>query len=245
MSTTSPPTSGSSHAVPSSVSSVPPSQLDNERQLAEARAVLLATMNNVGSRFDPDLQERSRNLHANTAVISKQETNLMTATKKLAKETDKLKIVADKGLKTLKDAGNLQNFSEVLDRDLLILEETMRLVRDGYESSLSGSESSWESCRICRIEGREERIVLCDGNKDGERCNGPFHTDCLGLKDMPKGPWYCPECRAQNAAARRHLVGDNQHIEAVEDVQMSGLDEPANSRTYGPAAIQQQNGTWT
>lgn len=208
--------------------------------------MLQATMHNIGSRLDSDLQDRAKTLHANDAVISKQEANLISATKKLTKDTDKLKIVADKGLKALKDAGNLHNFSEVLDRDLLILEETLRLVREGDESSVGESEGDWESCRVCRVEGKEDRIVLCDGNRDGERCDGPFHVECLGLKEMPKGPWYCSGCRAQNAAARRDLGVNVEERDLEGDVEMGGMEELVHdSRFDTPAAVQQKNGAWS
>ena len=42
----------------------------------------------------------------------------------------------------IKELGNVQNWAEVLERDFLVLEETMRLVREG-----SGSDG--ESCSEC------------------------------------------------------------------------------------------------
>ncbi|KAL6578686.1 hypothetical protein OROMI_008902 [Orobanche minor] len=43
-------------------------------------------------------------------------------------------------------------------------------------------------CSICRYGGD---IVLCD------RCPSSFHTQCIGLKDVPDGDWFCPSCCCQ------------------------------------------------
>lgn len=216
-------------------------------------------MTNIGSRLDHDLQTRAQTLHANSAALAKQEKNLLTATKKLEKEVDGLKKVADMGLKELKAVGNLGNFAEVVERDMKILEETLRLVREGDDDSQSGSEGDWEPCRVCGNEGGEEKIVLCDGIRRGqvggdgmeeERCDGPFHYDCLGLKELPKGPWYCSDCRALNTAVRRTLeritsVVGNEGSHG--DVEMGGMDENERDdlRLDTPAAFQRQDGTWS
>jgi inhibitor of growth protein 3 len=37
---------------------------------------------------------------------------------------------------------------------------------------------------------------------DGENCPTEwFHLECVGLKESPKGLWFCPDCQAANAAA--------------------------------------------
>lgn len=46
---------------------------------------------------------------------------------------------------------------------------------------------------VCRktIEGSE--LIGCDN----EACvTGWFHLDCMGIKKVPKGAWYCPNCAA-------------------------------------------------
>ena len=113
---------------------------DKTRQVAEARSALEASMNNIGSSLDSDLKSRAVNLHSNSAALDKQQKALVKETTKLKKETDKLKKVADQGMKDIKEIGDVQNWAEVLERDFLVLEETLRLAREG---SSSGSESEW------------------------------------------------------------------------------------------------------
>ncbi|KAF8466613.1 hypothetical protein BDZ91DRAFT_848752 [Kalaharituber pfeilii] len=43
-------------------------------------------------------------------------------------------------------------------------------------------------CLLCNEPDHEEVMLLCDG------CDGPFHTYCCGLNDIPQGVWYCPLC---------------------------------------------------
>ncbi|KAM7259224.1 hypothetical protein ACFE04_014965 [Oxalis oulophora] len=40
-------------------------------------------------------------------------------------------------------------------------------------------------CSICFYGGE---LLLCD------QCPSSFHQDCLGLKDIPDGDWFCPSC---------------------------------------------------
>nr|XP_043622954.1 uncharacterized protein LOC122594582 isoform X2 [Erigeron canadensis] len=40
-------------------------------------------------------------------------------------------------------------------------------------------------CSVCHYGGE---LVLCD------QCPSSFHTDCLGLKEVPEGDWFCPSC---------------------------------------------------
>ncbi|KAI3865606.1 hypothetical protein MKX03_036876 [Papaver bracteatum] len=41
-------------------------------------------------------------------------------------------------------------------------------------------------CSICHYGGT---LVLCD------QCPSSFHMDCLGVKDLPDGKWFCPSCQ--------------------------------------------------
>ena len=43
-------------------------------------------------------------------------------------------------------------------------------------------------CLLCNEPDHEEVMLLCDG------CDGPFHTYCCGLDEVPQGVWYCPLC---------------------------------------------------
>jgi len=95
---------------------------------AAARAAVQASLASVGSTYDADLKQRVADLHANSQAIAKQEKELIKATAALNKESAKWAKMADKTTKQLNEFGDVQNWAEVLERDLLVLEETMRLV---------------------------------------------------------------------------------------------------------------------
>jgi hypothetical protein len=97
-------------------------------------------MTNIGNQHFSALQSRAQNLHANTAQLDKQQKDVLKATEGLKKETEKLKKWADEGQRMVKELGNVQNWAEMLERDFLVLGETIRLANEG-----SGSGSEWET----------------------------------------------------------------------------------------------------
>ena len=146
----------SSSSNPNHVSPSLPSEPSPEarRQVAEARAVLEASMSNIGSSLDTQLRSRAQNLHANSAQLDKQQKDLVKATEGLKKENDKLKKVAEEGAKRVKELGNVQNWAEMLERDFLVLEETLRLVNQ----SDSDSAGSWDTDESGSVTDDEERL---------------------------------------------------------------------------------------
>jgi hypothetical protein len=101
---------------------------------------LEASMINIGSSLDSSLRSRAQNLHDNSKQLEKQQKDVVKATEALRKETEKLKKVADEGMRKVKELGNVQNWAEMLERDFLVLSETLRLVEKG-----SDEESDWET----------------------------------------------------------------------------------------------------
>ncbi|RDL40165.1 uncharacterized protein BP5553_00144 [Venustampulla echinocandica] len=134
---------------------------ESARQIAEARAVLEASMSNIGASLDTSLRSRATTLHANSAQLEKQQKDVVKETAKLRKETDKLKKAADEGARKVKELGNVQNWAEMLERDFLVLEETLRLAEQGSDSD------SWESDSGSEGSGRSSRRGSVDG--DGKR----------------------------------------------------------------------------
>lgn len=65
----------------------------------------------------------------------------------LRREDDRLLAVLEQGSRRVKELGDVQNWAERLERDFLVLEETVRLVERGQRRrrrvSGSGSEGSW------------------------------------------------------------------------------------------------------
>ena len=99
------------------------------QQTAEARAAFTASLLSAGtSTVQSDLQTRATDLHANTAAIDRQEQELLKQTKNLGKESDKWQKVVDDGARGVKETGDVQNWAEMLERDLCVLEDTMAMV---------------------------------------------------------------------------------------------------------------------
>lgn len=115
------------------------------QRTAEAKAAFTASLNSVGSSLDADLQSRARNIHANSKALSKQEQGLNKEIKKLAKENDQLQKVAEKTKSDLKEFDSLQNFEAGLEadleRDLMLIEETLRIVEEDDWSEADDQEA--------------------------------------------------------------------------------------------------------
>jgi hypothetical protein len=129
-------------------------------------------MSNIGSSLDHNLKTRAQTLHANAAQLTKQEKDVRRETEGLRKETAKLGKVVAEGQRKVKELGNVQNWAEMLERDFLVVEETLRLVRNGNRPREGGSGdyegSDWESS------GSE---WSASGDLDGERDDSSIEGD--------------------------------------------------------------------
>ncbi|KAF2762307.1 hypothetical protein EJ05DRAFT_204819 [Pseudovirgaria hyperparasitica] len=115
-------------------------QNEPEQRTAEARAAVTASLNSIGTSLDSKMKTRASDLHANAAGISKQETELAKQTTALAKERLQWQKLADTSTKKLNEIGDTQNWAETIERDLLVIEETLRLVEGKVvEDSASGT----------------------------------------------------------------------------------------------------------
>lgn len=45
---------------------------------------------------------------------------------------------------------------------------------------------------ICRKEDDGRKMIECDSRKCAVQW---FHLQCMGIKKVPKGKWYCPNCQ--------------------------------------------------
>lgn len=155
------------------ISPTNPSHLPTESQqaqIAQARTALVAS---IGNALDTELQTRASLLHANQAAIEKQERDVERALRELRKEDDKLMKVLNDGSRKVKELGDVQNWAERLERDFLVLEETMRLVDRGQRrrGSGSGSESgSWSGSESGSgsWSGSERGSVVGDEDEEGD-----------------------------------------------------------------------------
>lgn len=133
--------------------------------------------------LDSELQWRASTLHANAAVLTKQANDVQRATDGLRREREKLEREADLAVKRFKEIGNVQNWAEVIERDFLVLEETVRLANGGDDDdedrSTSGGSCSCSECGNGDLSGDEaDRMDL-----DGVKSNGK------DAADPKKGAW--------------------------------------------------------
>lgn len=105
-----------------------PTAEDTALRQSEARAAVTASLSAVGVSLDNEMRTRTADLHANSAAISKQEAELGKQTAALAKESAQWEKLLGGGTKKLNEVGDIQNWAEMIERDLLVLEETARLV---------------------------------------------------------------------------------------------------------------------
>lgn len=178
-------TSTTSPSLPSPETSHSP---ETTRQIAEARAALEASILNIGSSLDSSLKSRASNLHSNSTALEKQQKDLVKQTDGLRKETDKLKKLADEGGKKVKELGNVQNWAEMLERDFLLLEETIRLANEG------DSESEWDTESSVSLSDREEEGRLrahpeseVKSQESKERKDHEGDTEMDGTEVVDKG----------------------------------------------------------
>ena len=97
------------------------------RRQSEARQAVVATLDTIGTSLTQESQLRAKDLHANSAAITKQQKDLEKQTAKLTKQTAQWDKALTKSTKQLNEIGDLQNWAEVLERDLLVLERTVEL----------------------------------------------------------------------------------------------------------------------
>ena len=146
----------------------PPPPADPQRT-AEARAAFTAHLTSIGNTHISSLEGRVSDIHNNSSAISKQEADVVKQTKKLAVEAKKHQKVADDAAEKLKELGDIQNWAEVLERDLLVLEETMRMGEageDGWETEEDGVEAEADLAKATTIQqhGKDKQKDVSGGH---------------------------------------------------------------------------------
>ncbi|KXT06519.1 hypothetical protein AC578_6092 [Pseudocercospora eumusae] len=116
---------------------------DSSKAQEEARAAVLASLESAGSNYDTQFQRRAKDIHANARNIAKQEAEVKKQATTLARESAKWQKELDQATKGVKEFGDVQNWAEMMERDLLVLEETLRLVEGGDSIESASGGSSW------------------------------------------------------------------------------------------------------
>lgn len=122
---------------------------EQQQRTAEAKTAFTASLLSVGANHDAELRSRAKTLHENTNILSKQEADVARTTADLGKQNEQWEKVTDKARDGLKEIGDVQNWAEVIERDLLVLEETVRMVeeggRDGHGEGSAGEQRSGDA----------------------------------------------------------------------------------------------------
>ncbi|EEH36281.1 hypothetical protein PAAG_00604 [Paracoccidioides lutzii Pb01] len=105
------------------------------QETAEAKIAFTASLTSVGTNLDADLRQRAQALHNNDGVIKKQEEKLRKTIQDLEKQSRELEKLADQGREGLKEVGDLQNWAELIEQDILIVEESLCLADEEDEKN--------------------------------------------------------------------------------------------------------------
>lgn len=160
---------------PSLLTSVPPPP--DPQRTAEARAAFTTHLSAIGNSHLSSLSTRAADISSNSDAISKQEDILSKNTAKLEKESRKHEKIADNASKKLKELGDVQNWAEVLERDLRVVEEALDRgeTGSGWVTEEEGDDDEGE---ILLEDGEVERNGELDGKGKGkeEEADGPEAT---------------------------------------------------------------------
>ncbi|CAL5868158.1 uncharacterized protein PFLUO_LOCUS2382 [Penicillium psychrofluorescens] len=194
MSTDQQPTSSTppanTHTVPD-INSQPQPQPDSStsqdhQQKEEALAAFTATLHSVGTTLELPLRSRAALIESNAAALERQEAELAGHTAQLAKQNEQWAGLAEDARKGLKEIGDVQNWAELIERDLLVLEEMVDVV----ERRQDEEDEEDEEMEMEMETGSEH------GHGDGERRVNGINTmvaheeDPKKRKDERKRGWW-------------------------------------------------------
>ncbi|KAI5799848.1 GCN5-like 1 [Geopyxis carbonaria] len=108
---------------------------DRYRRADEARQTLNQELHQLGSSVDMELRDRITTIHGNAAALDNQSKMLHNKTNQLAKTTKQWGGMADSARGKLKEIGDIQNWAEMIEHDLLLIEETLRIVHEEDDGS--------------------------------------------------------------------------------------------------------------
>ncbi|KAJ5084020.1 hypothetical protein NUU61_008599 [Penicillium alfredii] len=115
-----------------------PNSTTTDQQTKEAHAAFTATLHSVGANLEAPLRDRATTIQSNAAALERQETELAETTQRLARQNQQWTGLADETRDGLKEIGDVQNWAEMIERDLLVLEEMMGDVEGQESESVNG-----------------------------------------------------------------------------------------------------------
>lgn len=68
---------------------------------------------------------------------------------------------------------------------------------------------NWEcmeckKCMTCQDPKDEDKMLFCD------LCDRGYHTDCVGLAEVPSGRWHCGDCASCKSCSAKNSFGDQE-----------------------------------
>ncbi|KAL3259297.1 hypothetical protein CAN33_008845 [Aspergillus niger] len=106
---------------------------EKSKETLEAKSAFSATLLNIGGTHASPLVERAHTITENASALEKQQAELESHTAALAKQNESWDKLAGEARDGLKEIGDVQNWAEVVERELLVLEQTLHTsaVEDG------------------------------------------------------------------------------------------------------------------
>ncbi|KAL4754726.1 hypothetical protein BDW72DRAFT_166070 [Aspergillus terricola var. indicus] len=98
-----------------------------------ATSAFTASLHSLGQNYTSALVDRAQNLHSNSQALKNQEAQLARHTESLRKQNDAWEKVADEGRNALKEIGDVQNWAEMIERDLLVVEDVVGILERELE----------------------------------------------------------------------------------------------------------------
>ncbi|KAJ5550494.1 GCN5-like 1 [Penicillium sp. DV-2018c] len=164
---------------PNSTTNQDPTEATDDQRQKEALAAFTATLRSVGANLEAPLRDRAANIQANAVALERQEAELAENTQRLARQKHEWVGLADEAREGLKEIGDVQNWAEMIECDLLALEDMMENVERSHRDY--GSDDD---------QGRRYEGTGLDGDIVSVGLNGRVDTDADGKKpDQPAKSW--------------------------------------------------------
>ncbi|MCL7049957.1 hypothetical protein MKW94_005870 [Papaver nudicaule] len=103
----------------------------------------------------------------------------------------------------------LQDGRSLLDCQKQLQESNLNHIAVEPGERVKGDPSDNKNDYICSICHYGGTLVLCD------QCPSSFHLDCLGIKDLPDGKWFCPSCQC-GICGEGELEGHSEQLAEKE-----------------------------
>lgn len=150
-----------------------------DHQKQEALAAFTATLHSVGTNLEMPLRDRAATIAASDVALRRQEAELAEHTAQLARQNAQWAGWADETREGLKEIGDVQNWAEIIERDLLVLEEMMDGVERGEDEDGRVGDGDREGEEDGEVRNGD-LLVNGDGNGDGDGGKGKGKKESKG-----------------------------------------------------------------